>query len=488
MRKNLSLYEINTRVFLKKFADKSGNINISYVPESYWDSLKEKGFDYIWLMGVWKTCSSAIEGFCYEEDLVKAYSKALRDWQKEDVIGSPYSIDSYEFNPALGSTEDFYNVKSLLNNKGMKLILDFVPNHLSVHTHLLKTNPEIFLEASEENYNTDNHTFFKSDNGKYYAHGRDPFFPAWQDTVQINYYSLEARKFMDNVLLDLTDVCDGLRCDMAMLVLNNTFYSTWVGALKNYPRPEKDYWADTIAKIKAKREDFIMIAEAYWDLEWVMQQQGFDYTYDKTLTERIRSGYIDAIKGHLQADTEYQQKSVRFLENHDEERTLSIMNCERNKTASAIIATIQGLKLYNDGQLEGRKIKLPVQLGREWAETENKLLKAHYDKLLSITKAEIFKSGKWTLLEPEPGWDGNFTYVNMLSWLWTYKDEHRLVVINHSETLSKCRIKLSLEGFPEEVEFIDLMNDKTYLRSAEEINSIGLYVELKPFNTHIFKF
>ncbi|MFA7289281.1 MAG: glycosidase, partial [Melioribacteraceae bacterium] len=60
--------------------------------------------------------------------------------------------------------------------------------------------------------------------------------------------------------------------------------------------------------------------------------------------------------------------------------------------------------------------------------------------------------------------------------------------INHSETLSKCRIKLNLEGYQEEFELVDLMTDQKYLRSAEEISGIGLYVELKPYHTHIFKF
>ena len=292
MKNNPSLYEINTRVWIKRF----GTATLDEVPDDYWSDLKNKGFDYVWLMGVWKTPESTIEKYCFEDSLVKSYKHALKDWKREDVIGSPYSIDVYEINPKLGDGESLLKLKLKLNKLGIGLILDFVSNHFSVGTSLLRTNPEIFLSADKEFYEKDTHTYFQPDPAKekYFAHGRDPFFPAWLDTVQLNFFNQQTRDFLTDTLVNLTEVCDGVRCDVAMLALNNVFRNTWAGAVaaQGLATPETEFWKDAISKVKNKRNDFLFIAEAYWDLEWQLQTLGFDYTYDKKLTERLRAGNI----------------------------------------------------------------------------------------------------------------------------------------------------------------------------------------------------
>ena len=146
------------------------------------------------------------------------------------------------------------------------------------------------------------------------------------------------------------------------------------------------------------------------------------------------------------------------------------------------------MRFYYDGQFEGKKIKLPVQLGREPEEQQNNVLKDFYNKLLVITSHEIFNRGKWILLEPEPSLDNNSTFLNIFSWIWSFKDEKRLVVVNYSETLSTCRIKLDVRGYPEDFLIKDLLNDQSYMHSAEEVYNSGLYIELKPFQSHIFTF
>lgn len=489
---NQSLYEINTRVWLRRFDQGIIKSTLNDVPNSYWDNLAKKGIDYIWLMGIWKTCNSVIDRCCFEEGLKKSYDRALKGWKPEDVIGSPYAIDVYEINPELGDHKSLLELKSRLNKKGIKLILDFVPNHYSADTRLIKTNSGIFLSIDKELFDRDPHTYYQPNNNeqKYFAHGRDPFFPAWQDTIQINIFSKEARKFLINTLLALAKICDGVRCDMSMLLLNNVFKNTWGGVLgKNgFDKNEAEFWMEAISEIKKERADFLFIAEAYWDLEYDLQQIGFDFTYDKKLTDRLKFAPAKEIHDHLLADYDYQKKSLRFVENHDEERAAAILGKEKSKAAAVIISTIQGMRFYYDGQFEGKKIKLPVQLGREPEELLNNELKDFYNKLLTITSHEIFNRGKWIFLEPEPSLDNNTTFSNILVWIWSFKDEKRLIVINYSETLSTCRIKLDVRGYPEDFLIKDLLNDQSYMRSAEEVYNSGLYIELKPFHSHIFTY
>ncbi|MCU7496455.1 MAG: glycosidase [Ignavibacteria bacterium] len=488
---NPKLYEINTRVWIKKFGRPEGKAPLENIPGEVWNNLSAKGMNIVWLMGIWKTCPSVVSRCCFEDFLVRNYDKALRNWKEEDVIGSPYALDDYIVNPELGSEEDLLKLRKELNKMGLKLFLDFIPNHFSADSHLLDTNPEIFLQADEDIYGRDSHTYFKPE-GKnaIFAHGRDPFFPAWEDTVQVNYFSSQAVEFMTGRLLKIAGMCDGVRCDMAMLPLENVFFNTWRGTLSKmgHEKPERKFWKYAIEKVKEKYPDFIFMAEAYWDLEWELQQLGFDYTYDKRLTDRILSGNVPEIKLHLKAESDFQKKSVRFIENHDEERAYAAMGKHKSQAAAIIIGTIQGMRFYFDGQFEGRRIKLPVQLGRESTERTVECMVEFYSKLLEITGAEVFQQGEWKLLDVLPAWSDNDTYKNILAWQWTMSEEKRLVVINFSEFHSQCRIKLDVRGYEDHFEITDLLHDAGYWRSTEEVFHTGLFIDLNSWQSHIFRF
>lgn len=489
MIKNPRLLEINTRIWIKRFGQE---IKLSDIPTEQLSSWRNLGFDFIWLMGVWKINDDVVKEYCFEPDLIADYGEALKDWKDDDVIGSPYSIDSYQLNPILGNLDDLISLKKSLNKKGMKLILDFVSNHFSAKSSLIWSNKEIFLPADEFLYNNDPYTFYKSpaNEKEYLAHGRDPLFPPWKDTAQINFYSKEARQFLTKTLLSLTDVCDGVRCDMAMLPLNNVFYNTWVGVIKKYgfERPAKEFWEEAISAVKKKRKDFVFIAETYWDLEWQLQNLGFDFTYDKRLTDRLAGGDVFSIKDHLKAELDYQQKSVRFLENHDEERAIIKFGRERSLAAAVVTATIPGMAFYFDGQCEGKKIKLPLQLGREPEEKQDEKIKEFYRKLFEITNTKIFKEGNWKNLDILPAGDNDNTYENLMAWQWHYNNQVRIIIVNYNNTTSRCRLKFKLHIDLDELTLTDLLNDVKYKRSKKEILEKGLFIELKSFNSHIFAF
>jgi hypothetical protein len=277
---------------------------------------------------------------------------------------------------------------------------------------------------------------------------------------------------------------------MAILALENVFSNTWSRVLQRngFRKPVNKFWDTAIKRVKEKYPDFIFMAEAYWDLEWNLQQMGFDYTYDKKLTDRLIHGHVMDIKQHLMAEYNYQSKSVRFIENHDEERAAAVLGKQKSMAAGLLISTIPGMHLYYDGQFEGKKVKLPVQLGRETDESIPKCFPAFYNKLLNITRTEIFKYGEWKLLDSLPSWGNNNTFENLLAWHYKYKNENRLVVINYSDVDSQCRIKLDVAGYHEHFLLIDLLHDTEYLRSSEEVYHTGLFIELKGWQSHIFSY
>src|SRR5690606_525853 len=119
---------------------------------------------------------------------------------------------------------------------------------------------------------------------------------------------------------------------------------------------------------RAEHPDLLFIAEVYWDLEWALQQQGFDYTYDKRLYDRLRAADARPARDHLHAEMAYQERLLRFIENHDEPRAAAAFGVQRSMAAAVLSFTVPGARLLHDGQLEGRTVKTPVQLGRRMAE------------------------------------------------------------------------------------------------------------------------
>ena len=159
---------------------------------------------------------------------------------------------------------------------------------------------------------------------------------------------------MIETISKIADQCDGIRCDMAMLLLNNILERTW-GARAG-EKPANDYWTTVIPAVKGKHREFKFIAEAYWDLEWELQQQGFGFCYDKKLYDRMEHADPEGVRQHLLADLSYQQKMVRFIENHDEPRAAATFSPGKGRAAAVAILTLMGAKLLHEGQFEGRKV------------------------------------------------------------------------------------------------------------------------------------
>ena len=204
------------------------------------------------------------------------------------------------------------------------------------------------------------------------------------------------------------------------------------------------------------------------------------------MTDRLISGDIRSIKDHLNAEMSYQEKSVRFLENHDEDRSIVKIGRERSMAAAVIISTIPGIAFYFDGQCEGKRIKLPLQLGREPEEKRDEKIKEFYRLLFSITKQEVFRTGNWKLLEALQVNNSDSTYENLLAWELRKDDELCIVVVNYNNTTSRCRLKFDISLDSNDIQLSDLLNNITYKRSVKEIAEKGLFVELKSFNSHIF--
>lgn len=318
-----------------------------------------------------------------------------------------------------------------------------------------------------------------------FACGRDPYFPAWEDVLQLNAFDPGQRQAAIETALSIASQCDGIRCDMAMLLLNAIFQRTWGWRVGQSPPTE--YWMEVIARIKKEYPEFLFVAEAYWDLEWELQQKGFDFCYDKRLYDRLKDDNAESVRTHLCANLGYQQKLLRFIENHDAERAAAAFPIEKQSAAAVTMATVPGARLFHEGQFEGRKIRLPVFLRRRPDEPVNSDLEAFYSKLLQAIDLPAFREGQWTLCS-RSGWPDNTSYQHLLTWSWLKDDELYLVVVNLSDSAAQGLVQVpwyAAQG--KTCHLSDLLSRAAYDRSGSEMISPGLYMDLPAWQCHLFR-
>ena len=480
-----TLYEINTWVWLWDLRRKYGNsVDLGSVPAAEWDAISAYGFDAVWLMGVWERSPASAAIANQNQVLVDDFRRALPDFRPDDNVGSAYAVRRYVVDEHLGGPKGLSSARKELAKRGLRLLLDFVPNHVAPDHPWAIEHPEHFIQGSADDARNDPASYLDI-HGNVYACGRDPYFPAWQDVLQLNAFAPGLRQAATATLFDIAAQCDGVRCDMAMLLLNSVFQRTW--GTRAGPVPQTEHWTDVIPATKKAHPDFLFIAEAYWDLEWELQQKGFDFCYDKRLYDRLVHDNAEDVRLHLCADLPYQEKLLRFIENHDEPRAAATFSPEKARAAAVTVATLTGARLFHDGQFQGRKVRLPVFLGRRPDEPADPQLQAFYKDLLKAIDAPAFRDGQWSLCQCT-GWPDNSSYQKLVAWCWIKGDDRYLILVNLSDSDVQARVQVpwsDLRGKTWRLK--DALSDASYDRDGDDMAGPGLYVELGAWHYNLFQ-
>lgn len=482
LRPHPHLIEIPVWAWLEELSHRQGKtLTIGQVPDAEWDRLRETGFDLVWLMGIWKRSPRARMQFRSDPRRFVEYDRALPGWKLEDIVGSPYAVQDYRPDPRIGDWRQIDGVRRKLRERGMGLILDFVPNHTAMDHDWLKSHPGYYVEANECDFRKEPERYFlqeeKDGAVRLFAHGRDPFSAPWPDSAQLNHFHPDTRPALIQQIGELARHCDGLRCDMAMLSLNDVFGRTWQGTVSE-PAPASEFWPEAIASAP----QLIWLAEVYWDREAELQKLGFHFTYDKRFYDFLREGSGFALRRHLEGDFAAQGRMARFLENHDEQRAAAVFGPERMQAAATLAATAPGLRFYFHGQTDGRRIHQPIEMRRAAEEPADASVQALYARLLRLANEDVFHSGRWKLLEPV--WAADPTYENLVAYEWRNNGAWKLVAANPTGSTSQGRIALDAEPAASYV-LSDRLNDTEYSRSGQEM-ATGLYIRLDPGRAHLF--
>ncbi len=478
-----TVYEINTWVWLSNLSQRySVPVDLGCVPAAEWDAIAQYGFDAVWLMGVWERSPAGIAIANRNTNLLEEFHRTLPDYRAEDNVGSAYCVRRYVVDQHLGGPAALALARRELAKRGMKLLLDFVANHAAPDCPSITAHPYRFLQGSATELQSNPEAFMQIGSG-IFACGKDPFFPAWPDVIQVNAFAPGFRQSSLEVVRSIAEQCDGIRCDMAMLLVNRIFAQTWgarAGAI-----PTVEYWQTLIGAVKSKNPQFQFIAEAYWDMEWALQQQGFDFCYDKRLYDRLIQNDANGVRLHLCAEMAYQQKLIRFIENHDEPRAASVFSPASEKTAAVTMSTVPGAKLFYEGQFSGLKVRVSPFLGRRPDEPADAACEAFYRSLLTVIRNPAFHQGQWTLCASS-GWPGNQSCENLGAWCWSKDAERWLILVNLSAGALQARVHLPWNDLNGKLwRLADGLSDASYDRGGDEMQQQGLYVGLDPWVAQI---
>jgi hypothetical protein len=274
---------------------------------------------------------------------------------------------------------------------------------MAIDTPWIDKHPEFFITSNLRARKQATSDYFLHPSGKVVAFGRDPYFPPWHDTSQLDYTSPGLRARMIETLKKISRHADGVRCDMAMLVLRDYIRQQW------YPLAEQawfdqtfptEFWAEATSAVRKHQPGFSFIAEAYWDKEQELIDLGFDLAYEKKLYDALVARDAEQVRHRISRERGVLDRCLNFIENHDEPRAASLFTRADNLAAAALILSLPGSWLVHEGQMEGLTEKLPVQRLRPLKhEAPDRELKEGYLKLLTLTRDPVFERGRFELFE-----------------------------------------------------------------------------------------
>jgi hypothetical protein len=298
---------------------------------------------------------------------------------------------------------------------------------------------------------------------------------------------------MDDELRSVAKRCDGVRCDMAMLVLTDVFARTWQNFLpsKPEPPPTDEFWRVSISAIKTAEPGFLFLAEVYWNLEERLQSLGFDYTYDKTLYDRLVAHDSVGVQKHLLGlPAAVVVRCAHFLENHDERRIASCLSPVQERAAALLILGLPGMRFLHEGQLTGATVRAPVQLLRRPKEPTKQEISSIYEQLLGGLLQTAIGRGPAELLVPLAAGPDNPTGQDFVLVQWQ-KDgvAFDLVAVNLASHRSQCRAPILLP--PASVDawrVTDLLGVEARVVADSELRNGGLYLDLPQSGTQLLHF
>ena len=410
------IYEINTWVWLHELSQRLGRpVTLGSVPAETWDALGGLHADAVWLMGVWERSPIGLGIARTHQGLQIDFRRALPDYAPTDNVGSPYCIRRYAVDVHLGGPDGLAAARKELAVRGLRLMLDFVPNHVAPDHPWVAAHPEYFIRGTVEDLARAPGDFFEAD-GAVFACGRDPYFPPWQDVLQLNAFSPALRQAVVRTLHEIADQCDGVRCDMAMLLINRVFEQTWDARAGQAPAAE--YWREVIAAVRAQPPRVPVhgrgvlgpgVGASAAGLRLLLRQAAV-----RQIGARLRRADPAPPCGRPRLSGEagsLHRESRRAPGGRDLSRS------EKRGPRRPRSSRCRARNCSTRGNSTVGASSSPSSSARRPAEPADADLQEFYARLLRAIRTPALRAGEWRLCE-RSGWPDNQSCLNLVAWCW----------------------------------------------------------------------
>eukprot|EP01069_Polyplicarium_translucidae_P001629 Polyplicarium_translucidae@DN1747_c0_g1_i1.p1 len=304
-------------------------------------------------------------------------------------------------------------------------------------------------------------------------------------------------------------MCDGVRCDMAMLVCPEVMRKTWPSErrVKIEGENDEEFWPSAIKAVKSKHPGFTFIAEVYWHMEQKLLLNGFDYCYDKNLYDALRHRNTADVRRMIHATVRQQRAFVRFIENHDEDRACHGFPDTDHHVASAVLCYLSvGLKFLHMGQLEGRSRKVHMQQGHFHEENlshhrTEKAIGFYFHLTRRLLTHPSIRDGSMHPANTAPSSDGDDSHERIVAFFRMSVTDSKvvLVVVNFSShhatgwVIAPKDVSDQILSSPlphwkaKQLLFCDLIAAGAFQRDSNEVMRRGMWFSLKPFESHVLE-
>ena len=483
-----SLYQINTRVWLTELSRALGRpATLDDIPDDELDDFAAMGFDWVWLLSVWQTGPPGSASRGPTRVAAGVRGDAARTCARRTSPAPGSRSPATRCDPALGGDAALARLRERLRERGLRLMLDFVPNHTALDHPWVEDHPEYYVAGTELDLERAprNYTWVKR------PARRPPPGPRPRSVLPRLARHAAARLRepghaggMTGELLAIAARCDGVRCDMAMLVLPDVFERTW---------------GRRAATLLARRHRAGPASSPRASPSWPRStgtssgrcmQQGFDYAYDKRLYDRLRDGHARPVREHLPAGLDYQDEArpvPREPRRAAGRRDVPARRARGGRRSSRSCRPACASSTRASSRAAGSASR------RTWSARPTSRVDeraaAFYDALLavlrepacatatggcSIARRPGTATGPGTASSPGRGDGGD--------------GERFLVAVNLGPTAGQCYVRSPVDGIAgETVRLVDRMSATTYERDVADLAARGLYLDLPASGYNVFE-
>jgi hypothetical protein len=492
-RERALAYQVDARVWLGEERQRLKRpVMLDSIPASTLDAVADLGFRWLWLVGLWET-SLASRGVSRRSALrLEEFREALPDLTLEDIVGSPHAVKEYRVSPELGGEEALEALRADLAQRDLRLLVDFVGNHVGLDHPWALGHPEFFIQGSEDDAARSPGAFWRVPGGHWLAHGAGPDSSPWPDTLQLNHRHSGLRAALWMEIEKVAAMADGIHCVNAALVSPDSISRTWgerAVPADGTPPARGPFWSEAISRIRAIHPRFVFACDAQSGQLAAQEEESCDYLSDAPLRDALQLEDASLVRRCLSGQMGGGNRWLRSLESYGGARAAQAFRPEVLPAAALIEYMAPGLGAFQDGQIDGRRKGHNMHLSRRPEEPGDRELRGFHEALLEVLRRPEVDLGQWELLEARPAWEGNSTWESFIIGLHRGSSRELLLsAVNFGPKQAQCFVDLScLDPAGREWAFQDLLSVAMYVRDGADLAARGLYLDLPPWDYNVFE-